>query len=158
MLYIQDQGGAYLPAPKEAIYTEAKRLSSYQLRRGVSIRSSDVAKSAIKHKLDGYQCEMFACLFLDSKHRVLEFQEMFRGSVNCATVHPREVVKEALRLNAAAVILSHNHPSGDSNPSLQDIELTSKLKDILQVIDVKVLDHLVVGDTVISMADSGYLS
>ena len=83
---------------------------------------------------------------------------MFRGSVNCATVHPREVVKEALRLNAAAVILAHNHPSGDSNPSSQDIDLTRKLKDILQVVDVSVLDHLVVGDEVSSLADSGHLS
>ena len=158
MLYIQDQSGAYLPAPKELIFTAANRLSSFQLKHGVYIRSSDVAKAAIKHKLGRHQCEMFACLFLDSKHRVLEFQEMFRGSVNCATVHPREVVKEALRLNAAAVILAHNHPSGDSNPSSQDIELTGKLKDILQVIDVTVLDHLVVGDEVTSLADSGHLS
>ena len=158
MLYIQDQSGAYLPAPKELIFTAANRLSSFQLKHGVYIRSSDVAKAAIKHKLGRHQCEMFACLFLDSKHRVLEFQEMFRGSVNCATVHPREVVKEALRLNAVAVILAHNHPSGDSDPSPQDIELTSKLKDILQVIDVRVLDHLVVGDEVTSLADAGYLS
>lgn len=158
MLYIQDQSGAYLPAPKEAIFTEAKRISSYQLRRGVFIRSSDVAKAAIQQKIGNYQCEMFACLFLDSCHRLLEFVEMFRGSVNCATIHPREVVKEALRLNAAAVILAHNHPSGESNPSPQDIDLTKKLKDILQVIDVRVLDHLVVGDEIASLADSGYLS
>lgn len=158
MLYIQDQDGTYLPAPKEAIFTEAKRISGYQLRRGVFIRSSDVAKAAIRQKIGGYQCEMFACLFLDSSHRLLEFVEMFRGSVNCATIHPREVVKEALRLNAAAVIMAHNHPSGESNPSPQDIELTKKLKDILQVIDVRVLDHLVIGDAITSLADSGYLS
>jgi DNA repair protein RadC len=158
MLYIQDQDGAYLPAPKEAIFTEAKRISGYQLRRGVFIRSSDVAKAAIQQKIGNYQCEMFACLFLDSSHRLLEFVEMFRGSVNCATIHPREVVKEALRLNAAAVILAHNHPSGESHPSPQDIELTKKLKDILQVIDVRVLDHLVIGEAITSLADSGYLS
>lgn len=158
MLYIQDQDGTYLPAPKEAIFTEAKRISGCQLRRGVFIRSSDVAKAAIQQKIGNYQCEMFACLFLDSSHRLLEFVEMFRGSVNCATIHPREVVKEALRLNAAAVILAHNHPSGESHPSPQDIELTKKLKDILQVIDVRVLDHLVIGDAITSLADSGYLS
>lgn len=158
MLYIQDQDGAYLPAPKEAIFTEAKRLSSYQLRRGVSIKTSDLAKSALQNKLGHYQYEMFACLFLDSSHRVLEFVEMFRGTVNSATIHPREVVKEALRLNAAAVILTHNHPSGNGDPSPQDIELTNKLKDILRVIDVRVLDHLVVGDEVTSLADSGCLS
>jgi DNA repair protein RadC len=83
---------------------------------------------------------------------------MFRGSVNAATVHPREVVKEALRLNAAAVVLAHNHPSGDSTPSPQDIELTRKLKDILKVIDVRVLDHLIVGHEITSMADLGLVN
>lgn len=158
MLYIQDQYGAYLPAPKEAVLSEARRLSGSQLRRGVSIKSSAVAKAAIQHRLTSNECEMFACLFLDSGHRVLAWVEMFRGSVNCATVHPREVVKEALRLNAAAVILAHNHPSGDSEPSNQDIELTHKLKNILQVIDVRVLDHLVVGEEVTAFSDSGLLN
>jgi len=157
MLYIQDQDGTYLPAPKEAIFTEAKRISGYRLRRGAAICSSNIARSVIQHKLEHHQSEVFACLFLDSKHRVLEFTEMFRGSINCATVHPREVVKLALRLNAAAVVLAHNHPSGESIPSRQDIELTQKLRDILQVIDVRVLDHLVIGDEVTSMADSGLI-
>lgn len=157
MLYIQDKSGIYLPASKEAIFTAAKRLSGSQLRRGAVIQSSDNAKDAIQHRLVGLQCEIFACLFLDSQHRVLAFQEMFRGTVNSATVHPREVVKEALQLNAAAVILAHNHPSGETKPSTQDIELTNKLKEILRVIDVRILDHLVVGDQVLSMADLGYL-
>lgn len=157
MLYIQDESGIYLPASKDAILTAAKRLSSSRLRRGAVIKSSENAKDAIRHRLYGYQYEMFACLFLDSQHRVLAFQEMFRGTVNSATVHPREVVKEALRLNAAAVILAHNHPSGETEPSTQDIELTNKLKEILRVIDVRILDHLVVGDKVLSMADLGYL-
>lgn len=158
MLFIQDQSGSYLPAPKDAVLTEARRLSSNQLRRGVAIRSPDMAKLAISAKLSGYQCEMFACLFLDSKHRVLAWVEMFRGSVNTATVHPREVVMEALRINAAAVILAHNHPSGDSTPSREDFELTDRLKDILKVIDVSVLDHLIVGDEITSLADSGHFS
>jgi DNA repair protein RadC len=167
MLFIQDQSGSYLPAPKDAVLTEARRLSSNQLRRGVAIRSPDMAKLAISGKLSGYHCEMFACLFLDSKHRVLAWVEMFRGSVNTATVHPREVVKEALRINAAAaplkgvlnrIILAHNHPSGDSTPSREDIDLTDRLKDILKVIDVSVLDHLIVGDEITSLADSGHFS
>jgi len=158
MLYIQDQDGSYLPAPKEAIFTEARKISGYQLRRGALIRSSNIAREVIAHKLDDRQCEVFACLFLDAKYRVLEFKAMFRGSVNCATIYPREVVKEALRLNAAAIILAHTHPSGDATPSRHDIDLTHKLKDILQVIDVKVLDHLVIGDQVTSMADAGYLA
>lgn len=158
MLYIQDDRGTYLPAPKEAVFIAANRLSSTSLRRGAAILTSQNAKDAIQYKLKGNQSEVFACLFLDSKHRVLEFQEMFRGSINSATIHPREVVKAALQLNAAAVIFAHNHPSGETEPSTQDVELTIKLKAVLQVIDVRVLDHLVVGDTVLSMTDAGYLS
>ena len=158
MLYIQDQGGRYLPAPKETILSEARRLGSNQLRRGAVIDSPEKAKEAIGQKLFSHPHEMFACLFLDATHRVLAFAEMFRGSINCATVYPREVVKEALRLNAAAVIFAHNHPSGDSKPSSQDIELTRKLSDILKVVDVRVLDHLVVGEAVVSMADAGFLA
>jgi len=158
MLFIKDQSGDYQPAPKEIIFTEANRLSSSQLRRGVYINSSDAAKAAIQNKLSNHEYEMFACLFLDTAHRLLSFKEMFKGSVNCATVHPREVVKEALRLNAAAVVLAHNHPSGETVPSLQDIELTRKLKKILKVIDVTVLDHLVIGDDIASMADLGHMS
>jgi len=158
MLYIQDQSGGYLPAPREKVLSEASRLSGYRLRRGSFIRSSVDAKAAIRHKLIKYECEVFACLFLDSGHRVLAWEEMFRGSINCATVHPREVVKEALRLNAAAVILAHNHPSGDNSPSPQDIDLTHKLKNILQVIDVHVLDHLVVGEEVNAFSDLGLLN
>ena len=158
MLYIKNEDGSYIPAPKEVIFKVAKRLSSSQLRRGAVIHSSETAKEAINHKLEGYQCEMFACLFLDSQHRILDFQELFRGSINLAIIHPRELVKEALRLNAAAVILAHNHPSGDTNPSKQDIELTLKLMEILKVVDVRVLDHLVIGETVLSMADAGHLT
>ncbi len=158
MLFIKDQSGAYQPAPNDTVLTEARRVRSYQLRRGVPITSSDTAKAAIQDKLNDHQCEVFACLFLDSKHRVLAWVEMFRGSINSATVHPREVVKEALRLNAAAIILAHNHPSGDSTPSREDISLTNKLQEILKVVDVKVLDHLIVGDEVNALSDSGHFS
>jgi DNA repair protein RadC len=80
---------------------------------------------------------------------------MFQGTIDSTTVYPREVVKETLRLNATKVILAHNHPSGNTDPSQQDIELTKKLKEILQIIDVKVLDHIIVGDEITSLADMG---
>ena len=80
---------------------------------------------------------------------------MFQGTIDSTTVYPREVVKETLRLNATKVILAHNHPSGNTDPSQQDIELTKKLKEILQIIDVKVLDHIIVGDDITSFADMG---
>ena len=157
MLFVKDQDGEYHPAPEKTVLIEANRLSGYRLRRGTRISSSDDAKVAIGYKLRDKQCEVFACLFLDSSHRILAFKELFRGSINRATVHPREVVKETLQLNAAAIIFAHNHPSGESRPSSQDIELTHKLKDILKVIDVRVLDHLVIGEDIYSFADSGLL-
>ena len=157
MLYIQDNGGEYVPAPKKLIFSAARQLSGSQLKRGTCITSADLAREAIGNRLLGHQYEIFACLFLDSQHRVLAFKEMFRGTVNYTTVHPREIIKEALRKNAAAVILAHNHPSGAVEPSSRDIDLTKKLKEILKVVDVQVLDHLVVGNTILSMADSGYM-
>ena len=157
MLFVQDQDGHYRPAPEKLVLTEANRLSGYRLRRGTLIASSENAKSAIGYRLRNKQSEVFACLFLDSAHRVLAFKEMFRGSINKATVHPREVVKDALQLNAAAIIMAHNHPSGETRPSDQDIELTTVLQDILKVIDVRVLDHLVIGDEVAAFSDLGLL-
>ncbi|MBU1420049.1 MAG: DNA repair protein [Proteobacteria bacterium] len=157
MLFVQDQDGEYRPAPKELVLTEANKLSGYQLRRGSLILSAECAKTVIGYKLRGKQNEIFACLFLDSQHRILAFKEMFIGSINKATVHPREIVKEALQLNAAAVILAHNHPSGGSQPSDHDIFLTKTLEDILKVIDVRILDHLVVGDEVTAFSDLGLL-
>jgi DNA repair protein RadC len=158
MLFIQDQDGQYSPAPEKLVLTEANRLSGYRLRRGTRVSSSHDAKSVIGYRLREKQNEVFACLFLDSAHRILAFREIFTGSINTATVHPREVVKKALQLNAAAVILAHNHPSGESNPSDKDIELTHTLKDILKIIDVRVLDHLVIGEEIYSFADCGLLN
>ncbi|MDA8165459.1 MAG: DNA repair protein RadC [Desulfobacteraceae bacterium] len=157
MLYIKDRSGAYLPAPRDAVLAAARRLSRRQLRPGAYIRNPNAARAAISELLGGYQYEMFACLFLDSAHRVLAFEEMFRGSVNTAIIHPREVVKEALRLNAASVVLAHNHPSGVSSPSDNDLHLTAQLKQILAVVDVRVLDHLVIGEEITSLAEQGRL-
>ncbi len=155
MLFVHDQDGHYRPAPKELVLAEANKLSGYQLRRGVKIVSAEIAKTAIGYRLRNKQQEVFACLFLDGQHQILAFKEMFVGSINHATVHPREVVKEALQLNATAVILAHNHPSGGSEPSPQDISLTKTLKDILKIIDVRLLDHLVVGDEVRAFSELG---
>ena len=156
MLYIQDQSGTYLPASKETVFTEARKLSSYRLRRGTVITSPAEAKEAIGIKLTGLEYELFACLFLDSKHQVLAWREMFRGSVNRTSVHPREIVKEALGLNASAVILAHNHPSGSIEPSSEDVELTRTLTEILKVIDVRVLDHLIIGDEITALSETGH--
>jgi DNA repair protein RadC len=158
MLFIKDMDGEYRPASKKTVLIEANKLMVYQLQRGASILSAECAKAVMGCKLRDKQCEVFACLFLDSQHRVIEFKEMFTGTINHATVHPREVVKKALQLNAEAVILAHNHPSGYNQPSPQDIALTKTLTEILKVIDVRVLDHLIIGDEVIAFSDLGLMA
>lgn len=103
--------------------------------------SSDYLRAQLQH----LPYEVFACLFLDNRHRVLAFEELFRGTIDSAHVHPREVVRACLRHNASAVILAHNHPSGVPEPSAADRRLTHELADALRLIDVRVLDHLVIG-------------
>jgi DNA repair protein RadC len=115
-------------------------------------------KNYLQLQLGGRGFEVFAVMFLDSQSRLLRFEEMFRGTLTQTAVHPREVVKRALDLHAGAVILAHNHPSGAAEPSRADEYLTQTLKSALQLIDVRVLDHLVVGQTeVVSMAERGLL-
>ena len=112
----------------------------------------------LKSRLCGYPYEVFACLFLDNRHRVIAFEELFRGSLGGASVHPREVVRRCLVHNAAGLILAHNHPSGTNAPSQEDRTITLKLRDALALIDVKVLDHIIVGDgEPISLAERGWL-
>jgi len=101
--------------------------------------------------------EVFAVLWLDNRHRVLSFEELFRGTIDGASVHPREVVKAALSHNAAACILAHNHSSGVSEPSQADVSLTSRLREALSLVDLRVLDHIVVGEDCTSFAERGLL-
>ncbi len=102
--------------------------------------------------------EVFACLFLDTRHQLIAFETLFFGTLDATTVHPREVVRRVLELNAAAVILAHNHPSGVAEPSTADQALTQRLRDALALIDVRVLDHIVAGDgSAVSFADRGWL-
>lgn len=108
--------------------------------------------------LRGYKQEVFACLFLDSGHRVISFEELFFGTVHSATIHPREVVKKALHHNAAAVIFAHNHPSGLAEPSQADQAITMKLQQALALVDVRVLDHIIVGEgQMASLAERGLM-
>jgi DNA repair protein RadC len=112
----------------------------------------------LKSRLCGYPYEVFACLFLDNRHRVIAFEELFRGSIGGASVHPREVVRRCLVHNAGALILAHNHPSGRNEPSQDDRTITLRLRDALALIDVKVLDHIIVGDgEPVSLAERGWL-
>ena len=121
------------------------------------IQSPQESKDYVKLQLSERPYEVFACLFLDNRHRVIAFEELFRGTIDGCSVHPREVVKATLAHNAAAVILAHNHPSGNGEPSQADRRITERLRDALALIDVRVLDHLVVGQDVVSFAERGLL-
>lgn len=112
----------------------------------------------LRMKLRDLPYEVFCCLYLDNRHRVIHFSELFRGTIDGASVHPREVVKDALARNAAAVILCHNHPSGVAEPSHADEVITQRLKSALALVDIRLLDHLIVGDGVCeSFAERGLL-
>ena len=102
--------------------------------------------------------EVFACLFLDARNRVISFDEMFHGTIDGASVHPREIVRRAIQRNAAGLIVAHNHPSGVAEPSRADRALTRRLRDAVELVDVRLLDHVVVGDgEVVSFAERGWL-
>jgi len=122
------------------------------------IASPEATRDYLKLRLHGYPYEVFAALFLDNRHRVIDYRELFRGTIDGASVHPREVVRSALDLNAAAVIFAHNHPSGVAEPSQSDLRITQRLKDALALIDVRVLDHLIIGEGEgTSLAERGLL-
>ncbi|MNL53738.1 hypothetical protein D3C87_1770080 [compost metagenome] len=128
------------------------------MQRGASFSSPAAVKEYLRAKLAGFEHEVFAVLFLDTQHRLIEYAEMFRGTIDSASVYPRELVKEALRLNAAAVILSHNHPSGNPEPSGADKALTQRLKEALALVDVRTLDHIIVaGGNTMSFAERGLI-
>ncbi len=131
---------------------------SEALQRGSAIQDPAGAGSLFRHRLRDQPHEVFACMFLDTRHRMIAFEELFRGSIDGAEVHPREVVRRCLEHNAAAVIFGHNHPSGVAEPSAADRSITLRLRDALGLVDVRVLDHFVVGDGApVSLAARGWL-
>jgi DNA repair protein RadC len=142
-------------ASKDDVIREARAL--YGNVKGAVINAPAVARDIVASKLSGIEREVFAVMFLDNRHHVLSYEELFYGTIDGASVYPREVVKAALKVNAAAVILSHNHPSGASEPSRADEAITKRLKEALEYIDVRVLDHLIVGNNVTSMAERGLI-
>ncbi|UVE17701.1 DNA repair protein RadC [Pseudomonas sp. LS44] len=145
-------------AQLQAVLEMARRHLAERLRRDSALESPQAVRDYLKAQLRHEAHEVFGCLFLDSKHRVLAFEALFRGTVDGASVYPRQVVKRALAHNAAAVILTHNHPSGVAEPSQADRVLTQRLKEALGYVDVRVLDHFIVGDgEPLSMAELGWL-
>jgi len=129
-----------------------------QLEDRDALTSSELTRQYLRAKLRHYEHEVFACLYLDNQHRVVKLEELFSGTIDGAAVYPREVVKRCLHNNAAAVIFAHNHPSGIAEPSQADIGITQRLKAALNTIDVRVLDHIVVGRCeAVSFAERGLL-
>lgn len=145
-------------AQLQAVLEMARRHTFEALDRGDVLTSPEATRAYLSSQLRGYPYEVFACLFLDNQHHILEFEELFRGTIDGASVYPREVVKKALAHNAAAVIFAHNHPSGISEPSQSDRLITNKLKQALDLLDIRVLDHFIIGDGIpYSFAEHGLL-
>jgi len=153
--WVSASGG---PISDEVLIDTALKVLAEKLVRGDLFESPAVTRNYLALRFSSLEHEVFCCLFLDNRHRLIACDELFRGTIDGASVHPREVVKRALAHNAAAVILTHNHPSGVADPSQADEMITLRLKDALGVVDIRVLDHLIVaGAKVVSLAERGVL-
>lgn len=142
----------------QAVVALAQRHLGETLQRDAGLHSPGDTKRYLQSRLRDLPHEVFACLFLDSQHRVIRYEELFRGTLNGASVHPREVVKKTLQHNAAALIFAHNHPSGIAEPSHADRHLTRRLVEALELVEVRVLDHIVVGDgECVAFSERGWL-
>jgi len=145
-------------AQLQATLEMGRRHLGESLERGKPLTDPAATRKYLLAKLRDMPHEVFSCLYLDNRHRVIAFEELFRGTIDGASVHPREVVRSALKHNAAALIFAHNHPSGVAEPSDADRRLTRRLSDALALVDIRVLDHFVVGDgEVASFAERGWL-
>ncbi len=142
----------------QAVLEMSQRHMESTLNHGDAFENAQATKHYLRQRLRAYPYEVFACLFLDNQHRMIRFEELFRGTIDGANVYPREVVKQALEHNAAAVIFAHNHPSGTEQASHADIAITQRLKAALDLVDIRVLDHIIIGDAkATSLAETGQL-
>lgn len=146
---------------EDAVVDRAITILEKRLRRStsnISFTSPDDVKRHARLSLSDRPSEVFGCYFLNTRHQLIEFEELFQGTIDGASVHPREVIRKALDYNAAATIFTHNHPSGVSEPSQADIVMTKRLKETLALVDIRVLDHLIVGtNEATSFAERGLL-
>lgn len=145
------------PMTADQVLEKAAELVAERYFRGDAFCNAKATRDFLTFKMGGYEREVFAVMLLDSQHRLIEFRELFFGTIDAASVYPREVVKVGLEVNAAAVILAHNHPSGEPEPSQSDKQITSRLKDALALVDIRVLDHIVVGEACVSFAERGLI-
>lgn len=157
-LSVRDDRGCYQLATADQILEAARQVIDRKMSRGAEFSAPAAVKEYLQVKLAGFEHEVFAVLLLDAQHRLIEYIEMFRGTIDGAVVHAREVVKEALRHNAAAVILAHCHPSGNPEPSAADKALTLRLQQALALVEIRMLDHIVVaGAKTTAFAERGLL-
>ena len=157
-LLVRDATGAYRLATGDEVLKAARQVIGRRVRRGTTLTSPDAVRDYLRTKIGDLEYEVFVTLLLDSQHRLIQYLELFRGTLAQTSVYPREVVKAALKHNAAAMILAHNHPSGVPEPSRADELLTQSLKQALALVDVRVLDHFIVaGADTVSFAERGLL-
>ncbi len=156
-LYIKQPSGRYKIAEADCVLDAASQFIDNIFATGECLTSNEIAGDLLKLRLAHKAHEVFYVLFLDSKHRIIAEETMFRGTIDSASVYPREVVKRALQHNAGAVILAHNHPSGAVEPSQSDFTITNRLIEILKLVDITVLDHFIVGKDIYSFAEHGKL-
>ncbi len=156
---VMENPGLYLvnePVTNEDILSKASEIVLEQVKNKDVLTNPDKVREFLKYKISALEHEVFVALFLDNRHRLILYKELFRGTIDGASVYSREVVKEALAFNASAMIVAHNHPSGVAEPSLADESITKRLKDALALVDIRLLDHLIVGcDEVVSLAERG---
>lgn len=151
-VYVTDK-----PMTENQVLEKAAEILACKYVKGDAFTSSQATRDFLRFKLGKNEREVFAVMLLDAQHKLIDYVELFFGTVDAATVYPREVVKTVLQENAAAVIFAHNHPSGVDEPSMADKHITKRLQDALALIDVRVLDHVVVGKTCTSFAERGLL-
>ena len=157
-LYVKDADGTYLEARTDDLVAATRRALRRSFRKGKTIRSPKDTEDFLIAELATEPNEIFCCLYLDNRHRIIKFDRAFAGTIDGTSVYPRVIVRRALELNCAAVIFAHQHPSGVSEPSQADERITQRLKSALELVDIRVLDHLVIGgDTVVSLASRGLL-
>ena len=164
LVAVKDEERAVYGAPpvitesEQRTIDKAMRIINRQFQKGATLTSPAETKRYLKVLIGHHKHEVFGILMLDNRNQSICFREMFRGTIDGASVYPREVVKQALADGAAAVILAHNHPSGVCEPSQADIRITERLRKALALVDVRVLDHVIVGEECTALAERGLLS
>jgi DNA repair protein RadC len=144
--FCQNQGlGVAKYTQLQAILEISQRYLQAELQNKDVLNNTDATRAFLTARLGSYTHEVFACLYLNNNNQILAFEELFQGTINNAYIHPRILIKRALEHNATALIFAHNHPSGNINPSSADKELTQHLIQVLQMIDIRVLDHFIIG-------------